>query len=69
MTDYTEPEKTGLPKANVLIYGLEDGATVIVRPSGTEPKIKAYYTTLGASLDEAQAEKDALADALKPIFS
>ena len=69
VTDYTEPEKTGLPKANVLIYGLEDGATVIVRPSGTEPKIKAYYTTLGASLDEAQAEKDALADALKPIFS
>ena len=69
VTDYTEPEKTGLPKANVLIYGLEDGATVIVRPSGTEPKIKAYYTTLGASLDEAQAEKDALADVLKPIFS
>jgi phosphoglucomutase len=68
-TDYTEPEKTGLPKANVLIYGLEDGATVIVRPSGTEPKIKAHYTTLGASLDEAQAEKDALADALKQIFS
>ena len=64
VTDYTEPEKTGLPKANVLIYGLEDGATVIVRPSGTEPKIKAYYTTLGASLDEAQAEKDALLAAI-----
>ena len=69
VTDYTKPEETGLPKANVLIYGLEDGATVVVRPSGTEPKIKAYYTTLGKDLAEAQAEKDELAGALKPIFS
>ena len=69
VTDYTKPEETGLPKSNVLIYGLEDGATVVVRPSGTEPKIKAYYTTLGKNLEEAQAEKDALAGALAPIFS
>ena len=67
--DYAKPEETGLPKANVLIYGLEDGATVVVRPSGTEPKIKAYYTTLGKDLAEAQKEKDELADALKPIFT
>ncbi len=33
--------------ANVLIYTLENGATVVVRPSGTEPKIKTYFTTLG----------------------
>ncbi len=67
--DYTKPEETGLPKANVLIYGLEDGATVVVRPSGTEPKIKTYFTTLGKDLAEAQAEKDLLADALKPILA
>ncbi|MEE3420519.1 MAG: phospho-sugar mutase [Lachnospiraceae bacterium] len=69
VTDYTRPEETGLPKANVLIYGLDDGSTVVVRPSGTEPKIKAYYTTKGKDLAEAQAEKDALAEALKPIFA
>ena len=69
VTDYTKPELTGLPKANVLIYDLEDGSSTVVRPSGTEPKIKAYFTTLGKDLDEAQAKKDALAEALRPIFS
>ncbi len=69
VTDYTKPEETGLPKANVLIYKLEDGASVIVRPSGTEPKIKTYFTTLGKDLAEAQKEKDELAEACKPIFA
>lgn len=68
-TDYLESEKTGLPKSNVLLYSLENGESIIVRPSGTEPKIKAYYTTLGRTKDEAKAEKDKLAKALQPIFS
>ena len=66
--DYTKPEETGLPAANVLIYSLDDGSTVVVRPSGTEPKIKAYYTTLGKDLAEAEAEKEKLAAALEPLF-
>ena len=69
VTDYQKPEETGLPAANVLIYGLEGGATVVVRPSGTEPKIKTYFTTLGKDLAEAEAQKDVLAKALKPLFS
>ena len=69
VTDYTKPEETGLPSANVLIYKLENNETVIVRPSGTEPKIKIYYTTLGKDLAEAQAEKDKLAEALKPVMA
>ena len=68
-TDYKKPEETGLPVANVLIYALEGGATVVVRPSGTEPKIKTYFTTLGKDLEEAQAQKDALAAALKPLLA
>ena len=59
----------GLPAANVLVYSLEGGATVIVRPSGTEPKIKTYFTTLGKDLAEAEAQKNVLAAALKPILA
>ena len=69
VVDYKKTEETGLPSANVLVYTLEGGATVIVRPSGTEPKIKAYYTTLGKDLAEAEAQKEQLANALKPIFA
>jgi phosphoglucomutase len=42
---------------------------VIVRPSGTEPKIKAYYTTLGKDIKEAEEQKDELSSALKPLFA
>ena len=69
VTDYEEPEKTGLPKANILIYALEDGSGVVVRPSGTEPKIKIYFTTKGRDLAEAKAKKDALSASMKPFLS
>jgi len=69
VTDYEKPEETGLPKANVLIYALDDGSSVVVRPSGTEPKIKTYFTTKGKDLAEAEAEKEALAAAVKPYLS
>ncbi len=56
-----------LPKSNVLAYTLTGGNKIIVRPSGTEPKIKAYITAVGKNRDEAQKIADALlaeADAL-----
>ena len=69
MVDYQKPEETGLPAANVLIYTLESGSTVVVRPSGTEPKIKTYFTTMGKDLAAAQARKDELAAACKPLLA
>ncbi len=47
-----------LPTSNVLKYILEDDSWIAVRPSGTEPKIKIYYSIKGA--DEAEAEKKLL---------
>lgn len=69
ITDYKNTAETGLPSANVLIYTLEGGASIVVRPSGTEPKIKTYFTTLGKDLAEAQAQKDALTEALRPLLA
>ena len=44
-----------LPKSNVLYFELEDGLWAVLRPSGTEPKLKIY---VGAKADsKAQAEK------------
>ncbi len=44
-----------LPPGNVLRYHLEDGSRVIVRPSGTEPKLKVYLDTQAASAEDAAA--------------
>ncbi|MBQ5969919.1 MAG: phospho-sugar mutase [Clostridia bacterium] len=49
-----------LPKSNVLCYALPAGNKVIVRPSGTEPKIKIYYTAIGDTMDAANAKTAAL---------
>ncbi len=54
-----------LPKSDVLCYTLENKATVIIRPSGTEPKIKAYYTTVAAEREEAVALGDKISAAFK----
>ncbi len=44
--------KLTLPKSNVLAFFLEDGAKAIVRPSGTEPKIKTYFTAKAPTHEE-----------------
>ncbi len=49
-----------LPKSNVLCYTLPGGNKVIVRPSGTEPKVKIYYTAIGETMDDACALTEAL---------
>lgn len=52
----------GLPDANVVEFDLAGGNKVIVRPSGTEPKIKIYLFARGETLDEAHEIIDALAN-------
>ena len=47
--DHTKTEIT-IPKSNVLIYYTEDGTKIAARPSGTEPKIKFYFS-VNTSLD------------------
>ncbi|MBQ6582892.1 MAG: phospho-sugar mutase [Mogibacterium sp.] len=49
-----ETSPTGLPKSNVLYFELEDGNSAIIRPSGTEPKIKLYVMVKGSSAEEAE---------------
>lgn len=53
--DYKETDKTGLPSSNVLAFKLENGNGVVARPSGTEPKLKIYFTAVGDSMDAAEA--------------
>lgn len=45
-----------LPKSNVLKFILENGSSFVVRPSGTEPKMKVYLAVKGSSLDGAQED-------------
>ena len=47
---------TGLPKSNVLYFKLTNGDVIVVRPSGTEPKIKFYFLLLGKDKDEVLAK-------------
>ena len=61
-TDY-EAEGTGLPKADVLEYRLAGGHKFMVRPSGTEPKIKVYLSAVGDSEAAADAVNETLAAA------
>ena len=58
----------GLPKANVLSYSLEDGSTLIVRPSGTEPKVKVYIMTDGRDEDEANEKEVRLENGFKEAY-
>ncbi len=57
-----------LPKSNVLVFALENHAKVVIRPSGTEPKIKSYYTTVGATMDDAIALEQKLVDDFSKLF-
>ena len=57
-----------LPKSNVLAFELEDNLKVVVRPSGTEPKIKTYYTAKAPTFDDAKEIESKLAEDFGKFF-
>ncbi len=69
-TDFVTGDKTPLtlPRSNVLAYALEGDAGLILRPSGTEPKVKAYITATGKDLAAAKALEETLREAAKAIL-
>lgn len=80
MTDYEKcaemPRVSGLqkepaqklPAANVIEFRLEDDNKIIFRPSGTEPKVKAYLFAKGATREEAEAVRAKLQEAAESIL-
>jgi phosphoglucomutase len=78
VADYKKSEKvnveTGektvidLPKSNVLSYSLPDGSGAIVRPSGTEPKIKIYITAVAPDRATAQKKAEKIGESMKKIL-
>lgn len=61
-------ETIDLPKSNVLSYSLEGGNAAIVRPSGTEPKIKLYLTSVGKDKADALDIMDRLEESAKALL-
>lgn len=74
LNSYTKNIATGkeevinLPKSNVLSYSLEGGGAAIVRPSGTEPKIKVYITAVGKSEEDANNIAENMVKAMLEIL-
>lgn len=63
-----ESSVINLPKSNVLSYSLEDNSKVIVRPSGTEPKIKVYITACGNTRAESEEKTEFISDEAKKLL-
>ena len=61
-------EKIELPKSDVISFILDKNAKVIIRPSGTEPKIKAYYTTTDSSRLKAIKLEEVISEDFKSII-
>lgn len=54
----SEDKFIDLPKSNVLKFILEDGSYFVIRPSGTEPKIKIYLSVIGNSLENSEKKME-----------
>ena len=64
----TGVEPIALPKSNVLEYLLENGCSAVVRPSGTEPKIKLYLSIVGEKMSEIEPKAKALSQDIEKMM-
>lgn len=62
-------EEILLPKSNVLKFILEDNSWFVIRPSGTEPKVKIYTSVVGANVSDSEAKCAEFVKAIKGILN
>lgn len=66
--DYKETEKTGLPVSDVLAFYLEDGSRIVIRPSGTEPKVKGYLSVRTRTGEEGKDQIIRIEEKIKEMI-
>ena len=64
-----EEKEVKLPKSNVLKYVLEDDSWFVVRPSGTEPKMKIYLSVKGSSLEDSKEKTENFKNAIMEVIN
>jgi hypothetical protein len=70
ITDIVSNNKRGinLPKSNVIKYILEGNSSIVLRPSGTEPKLKLYISISAKSKDEAKILENRILEQVEKLF-
>ena len=66
---YKETQKNPLPESNVIKYHLNNDCWFVLRPSGTEPKLKVYYGITGSSEEDARAKLSSLKEQVLTIIN
>ena len=66
--DGDEKSEITLPKSDVLMYEMENGCKAVIRPSGTEPKIKIYYFVVRENESSAREKEKELQNSFTKLL-